>query len=80
VIAFLTRLANPKYNDRDWFNANEKVWKWVKQGECFYDHVLSKALHLLTVEFTLTFLFPMTAIRLRGLCRSNAREPHGRSR
>lgn len=33
VIDFLAHLADPKYNDREWFHTNERVWKWVKEGE-----------------------------------------------
>ncbi|CAO1619282.1 unnamed protein product [Sympodiomycopsis kandeliae] len=31
VIEFMTKLLDPKYNDREWFQLNERVWKWVKQ-------------------------------------------------
>lgn len=33
TIEFMTKLLDPKYNDREWFQLNERVWKWVKQGK-----------------------------------------------
>lgn len=30
VIDFLAKLADPRYNDREWFHAHDRVWRWVK--------------------------------------------------
>lgn len=43
VIDFMGKLAQPKYNDREWFHANERVWKWVKQDwDDFATHFLDR--------------------------------------
>ncbi|CAO1629185.1 unnamed protein product [Parajaminaea phylloscopi] len=41
VVEFLAKLANPVYNDREWFHANDRVWRWVKDDwEAFIAHFL----------------------------------------
>lgn len=43
VIDFMTKLLSPKYNDREWFHANERVWKWIKQDfDEFSSHFLER--------------------------------------
>ncbi|PWN23146.1 hypothetical protein BCV69DRAFT_280761 [Microstroma glucosiphilum] len=55
VIDFLAHLANPVYNDREWFHAHEKVWKWVKED---WDSFVSNFLETLMddVDETVPFL------------------------
>lgn len=41
VVDFLAKLADPRYNNRDWFRANDCVWRWVKEDwEAFVGHYL----------------------------------------